>query len=72
MRAHTLALAVLGCVGHVAEAFPTDYGLYNTTWPFEDYAAAPLEIRQNDKVALRIMPLGASIMEGVGSTHHSG
>jgi hypothetical protein len=39
--------------------------------PFADFPPI-LKARQNDKVDLRILPLGASIMEGQGSTYHSG
>jgi hypothetical protein len=39
--------------------------------PFTDFPAV-LKTRQNDKVQLRILPLGASIMSGQGSPEHSG
>ncbi|KAL2205673.1 hypothetical protein CC79DRAFT_1311155 [Sarocladium strictum] len=59
-------------LAQLAQAFPSGTDSFdNVTWPFEDYPQV-LKARQNGKVDLRIMPFGASIMEGVGSTHHSG
>lgn len=76
-------LTALAVVGHgviSALAYPTDPfntdlayingQAENSTGPFTDYPAV-VKSRQN-RVELRILPLGASIMEGWGSSTSSG
>lgn len=43
----------------------------NDSDPFADYPPV-IKARQQDDLDLRILPLGASIMSGVGSPEHSG
>lgn len=72
-------LTVLSGAEHVAAAFPrgteqpggdvaVDFGIPH---PFSDYPPV-IKARQEDGPELRILPLGASIMSGVGSPEHSG
>jgi hypothetical protein len=79
LRRLVAALAASSCLGHGVSAFLTptepDLDVFEfeadyVTDPFTDYPPT-LKSRQ-DRVALRILPLGASIMEGDGSSHHSG
>lgn len=44
----------------------------NKTGPFDDYYSPGLFARTDKNVELRIMPLGASIMEGLKSSTHAG
>lgn len=60
--------------GQLATALPLDelYTTFNASHPFVGYShTRAVQPRQN-KVELRILPLGASIMSGVGSPEHSG
>lgn len=69
----TLGLAAL-CGSQLATALPLDelYTSFNASHPFASYShTRGIQPRQN-KVELRILPLGASIMSGVGSPEHSG
>ena len=77
LRRLLAALAVFALTENAATAFPAGDGFGldmaeadNSTGPFTDYPAV-IKSRQN-RVELRILPLGASIMEGVGSSQHSG
>ena len=80
MRCLVAGLLLLGIGLRHTLALPTDIQTddefdaadFNGTGnPFEGYPEV-LKARQNAKVDLRILPIGASIMEGVGSTYHSG
>lgn len=60
-----------------AYALPTlasndDVSLFNQSHPFEGMDIEPSIYARQSKVALRIMPLGASIMSGVGSSNGNG
>lgn len=79
LRGIVAALAAASSLGQCVLAVPArakldldlhDIGAENITDPFTNYPAI-LRSRQSN-LELRILPLGASIMEGVGSTHHSG
>lgn len=73
------ALAVASYLGGLATALPWEQvpsadGLLTTkndSNPFGDFPPV-VKARQEDKIELRILPLGASIMSGVGSPEHSG
>lgn len=76
------AVAVWSCrhLGVIAYPYGTLSGddplPFNGTHPFSDYPPiledGGLKSRQSDKIELRILPLGASIMSGVGSSKGSG
>ncbi|OBT86293.1 hypothetical protein VE02_05585 [Pseudogymnoascus sp. 03VT05] len=66
-----------GVIAYPYDTLPGDDPLpFNATHPFNDYPPiledGGLEARQSEKMELRILPLGASIMSGVGSPEHSG
>ncbi|KXH49449.1 hypothetical protein CSIM01_03737 [Colletotrichum simmondsii] len=70
-----LWLATSGLAG-LGAAFPANYDPRNDdfptieTHPFADFG--PVVMKRADKPDLRILPLGASIMSGVGSTNGNG
>lgn len=63
-------------LGGLSAAFPANYDPRNDdfpiveTHPFADFG--PIVTKRADKPDLRILPLGASIMSGVGSTNGNG
>ena len=73
-RLSLASLVVLSSHAATSAALPTDSATYyyNGSHPFAEYPPVPALVGRQDRVALRIMPLGASIMSGVGSPEHSG
>ncbi len=79
LRCFVAALAVSPYTGALALALPVDYMPgddlpvpgFNQSEIFADYPSLPIAPRQ-DKVELRILSLGASIMTGALSTEGSG
>lgn len=70
-----LAATAFSCLADVGCAFPSpstldDDLLFDSRHVFEDFGIA--RIKRADKVPLRILPLGASIMSGVGSSNGNG
>ncbi|KAJ4258177.1 hypothetical protein NW762_008322 [Fusarium torreyae] len=67
-------VAFAGLFGNVtalpALNFLDDEGLIESGHVFRDFG--PAVTKRADKVPLRILPLGASIMSGVGSSNHNG
>ena len=59
-----------------AAALPLDYDDFvaglNGSHPFTGYPDVHALVPRQDRAELRILPLGASIMSGVGSPEHSG
>ena len=73
LLATCLAVAFYG--SKPAAALPLDDDFFaglNASHPFTKFADVHPVFPRQDKVELRILPLGASIMSGVGSPEHSG
>lgn len=70
----SLVVPALAFLGGVAGLPSGQYYDYETKFSENDFASnhAGLTTRQNTKPALRILPLGASIVSGVGSRTGNG
>lgn len=77
LRRLCAALALTSSTGWFATALPweqppfDDYYPSNSSDPFAEFPPV-VKARQDEKTELRILPLGASIMSGQGSTEGSG
>ena len=73
-RTCLLAAAVFACMPDGVSAWPAtgarNYLPSNSSEPLDSFVTSGY--KRADKVPLRILPLGASIMSGVGSSTHNG